>query len=90
MLTTLSLVSSHEPSQAVDVSDHLGELSQALLDIIREEYRLVLRPEPAAGLIDTLTRATGGLMLRAAWGLIGSSLEAEVDEHFSTLMRCLD
>ncbi|MCW2785992.1 MAG: hypothetical protein JWP74_2509 [Marmoricola sp.] len=86
--TAIDVVTHRPVKEPFDISDGLGELSQTLLHIIRDEYALVLSPEPVAGLIDTLTLATGGLMYRGACGLLGPHLDLDVDELLTTVMRC--
>jgi hypothetical protein len=87
LVTIIDIVTHRPLCEPFDVSDGLGELRDALLEVIRNEYRRILSPEPADGLIDTLTLATGGLMLRGTSGLLGPNLDAEVDSQLATLLQ---
>ncbi|MCW2751527.1 MAG: hypothetical protein JWR83_2637 [Aeromicrobium sp.] len=70
-----------------DIYNGLGELRDVMLEVIRSEYRRILDPEPATGLVDILTMATGGLMMRAVSDRLDHDLEREVDLHLSVLLR---
>lgn len=87
--TTMDIVGRYPRGAHFDVTDGLGEIRESLLGVIEAEYRQILTPEPTAGLIQTLTLSTGGLMLRAAIGLLGANPEAEVDVQMAALMRCV-
>ena len=87
VMTTIEIVNRYATSVPFDVKDGIGELREALLDVIEAEYRRILEPEQTAGLVETLTLATGGLMLRAACGLLEPNPDDAVDAQLAALLR---